>query len=125
MKTISLENVILFHKKIVAQTGGNSGIRDIGLIESALNRALITFDGKELYQEVERKVAVITHSLIRNHGFVDGNKRIGVATMLLLLKLNGININYTQKELIDLGLEIAEGKVDEDGIFTWIEYHKI
>lgn len=76
MKTISLENVILFHKKIVAQTGGNSGIRDIGLIESALNRALITFDGKELYQEVERKVAVITHSLIRLNQSLNNKQRI-------------------------------------------------
>jgi death-on-curing protein len=68
------------------------------LIESALNRALVTFDGKELYERLEMKIAVMAHGLISNHGFIDGNKRIGIAVMILLLKMNNIVITYTQQE---------------------------
>ncbi|EYE87166.1 hypothetical protein Q428_14850, partial [Fervidicella metallireducens AeB] len=64
MKSIDLDNVLLFHKKIVAKTGGSDGVRDINLIESALNRAYITFDKEELYKETEMKIAVVTHSLV-------------------------------------------------------------
>ena len=124
METIDLKNILKFHEKIVNSTGGSDGIRDIGLIESALNRGFVTFDEQELYESIEMKIAVIAHGLIRNHGFVDGNKRIGVAVMILLLKLNSIILRYTQQELIDLGLGVAEGKLNEDDIFNWIERHK-
>jgi len=124
MELLDIENVILFHKKIINQTGGSNGIRDLGLIESALNRGLITFGGRELYESLEMKISVITHSFIRNHGFVDGNKRIGISVMLLLLKMNYIVIKYSQQELIDLGLGVAEGRLNEDDILAWIERHK-
>ncbi len=65
------------------------------------------------------KIAVISHALIRNHGFVDGNKRIGVAILILLLKLNAIQVKYSQEELIDLGLRVAEGKMSEDDIYIY------
>ena len=124
MEFIDLDNVILFHKKIVNNTGGSDGVRDLGLIESALNRGAMTFDGRELYEGTEMKISVITHGLIRNHGFIDGNKRIGVAVMILLLKLNNILIRYSQQELINLGLEVAEGKFNVNDILSWIERHK-
>jgi death on curing protein len=124
MEFIDIENILLFHKKIVSKTGGSDGVRDLGLIESALNRGLITFDGRDLYGSTEMKISVISHGLIRNHGFIDGNKRIGVAVMLLLLKLNNIEIRYFQQELIDLGLGVAEGKLNENYIVEWIERHK-
>lgn len=124
MELIDLDNVLLFHKKIVSKTGGSDGVRDLGLIESALNRGFITFDGKELYESTEMKIAVIAHGFIKNHGFIDENKRIGVAVMILLLKLNNITIKYSQQELIDLGLKAAEGKYSENDILAWIERHK-
>lgn len=124
MELIDLDNVLLFHKKIVSKTGGSDGVRDLGLIESALNRGFITFDGKELYESTEMKIAVIAHGLIKNHGFIDGNKRIGVAVMILLLKLNNITIKYSQQELINLGLRTTEGKYNENDILAWIESHK-
>lgn len=124
MELLDIENIILFHKKIVSKTGGSEGIRDLGLIESALNRALMTFDGKELYESPEMKISVIAYGLISNHGFVDGNKRIGIAVMILLLKMNAIMITYTQQELIVLGLAVAEGKFKEKDILEWIERHK-
>ncbi|MCT4592676.1 MAG: type II toxin-antitoxin system death-on-curing family toxin [Anaeromicrobium sp.] len=125
MKNIGLDNILAFHTKIISKTGGSDGVRDRGLIESALNRAFVTFDGKDLYKEAEKKISIITHGLIRNHGFVDGNKRIGAAVMILLLRLNKIDINYTQEELVDFGLSVAEGKMNEEDIFNWINQHKI
>lgn len=120
MKSLSVDNLILFHEKIIKQTGGASGIRDLNLIEGSLNRAFTTFDGVDLYNDLLDKISVNTYSLIKNHGFIDGNKRIGVAYMTFLLKLNGIDIKYTQQDLISLGLEIAEGKKDEKHIKDWI-----
>ncbi|HEX9060182.1 MAG TPA: type II toxin-antitoxin system death-on-curing family toxin [Clostridia bacterium] len=123
MRFLSIENIILFHEKIVGETGGSSGIRDRGLIESALNRVFMTYDGKDLYPNINEKIAVIAHSLISNHGFVDGNKRIGVAVMLILLKMNNIKVSYSQKELIDVGLRTAEGLMKETDILNWIDEH--
>jgi death-on-curing protein len=123
MKIIDVEDVLVFHMKIIEQTGGTDGIRDIGLIESALNRALTTFDSNELYKDIEEKISVITYGLVKNHGFVDGNKRIGVSVMLLLLRVNGIKIKYSQNELVNLGLVIADGSMDEKGIKQWIKKH--
>lgn len=124
MNSIEFEQLVLFHEKIVARTGGSSGVRDAGLLKSALGRGDMTFGGTELYTPDEKKIAVITHSLICNHGFVDGNKRIGVAVMNLLCKMNDIILVYTQQELIDLGLAVADGKRNEEEIFEWIINHK-
>jgi death on curing protein len=124
MKNISIEEVVVFQKKIIDKTGGAIGIRDLGLIESALNNALVTFDGQDLYKETEEKISVITFALIKNHGFVDGNKRIGIAVMILLLRLNRISIVYTQEELVNLGLGIADGSLKEEDIQNWIQRHK-
>ncbi|MCU6791962.1 type II toxin-antitoxin system death-on-curing family toxin [Paenibacillus sp. WQ 127069] len=125
MNTVTVEQIVIFHRKIVNVTGGSDGIRDRTLIDSALNKAILTFDGKELYEGLIRKIAVISYALIKNHGFVDGNKRIGVATMLLLLTLNDITINYSQSELIDLGLRVAEGLLKEEDIEHWILKHQV
>ena len=123
MKTLELQQIIIFHEKIIKASGGSNGVKDIGLVESALNRSEVTFDGEYLYKSIEAKIAVITHSLISNHGFIDGNKRIGVSVMLLLLKLNGIEIVFTQNELIELGLGVASGKLNEKVIESWIRDH--
>jgi len=123
MKFLSIENVILFHQKIIEETGGSAGIRDRGLIESALNRGFMTYDGKDLYPSIIEKISAIAHSLISNHGFIDGNKRIGVAVMLIMLKMNNVKVRYAQKELIELGLKTAEGFMREKDILTWIKVH--
>jgi death on curing protein len=125
MKNLSVEQILQFHTKIVKATGGSDGIRDLGLIESALKKAEATFDGQELYEGDIKKISVITFALIKNHGFIDGNKRIGVATMLLLLRFNEISVKYEQEELIELGLKTAEGKFREENIQQWIEEHQV
>ncbi|WP_371362000.1 hypothetical protein SRRS_32650 [Sporomusa rhizae] len=124
MRLLTVTDIILLHKKLIEQTGGSHGIRDAGLIESAVTRALATFDGQDLYTTVKSKIAAVTYSLVSNHGFVDGNKRVGVAAMLLLLRINGYRLSYTQQELITLGLSIADGSAAENDISDWIEDHK-
>lgn len=125
MKNLEFNQVITFHKKIILATGGSQGVKDRGLIESALHRGDSSFGGEEFYKTIESKVAAIAHSLISNHGFVDGNKRIGVSVMLILLKLNSVEIQYSQQELIELGLSVASGEIDELQIEKWIQSKKI
>ncbi|WP_410513119.1 type II toxin-antitoxin system death-on-curing family toxin [Paenibacillus sp. BR2-3] len=124
MKIIGIDQLIIFHNKILKATGGSAGIRDKSILESALQRPFSTFDSNDLYEGVINKISVVTYSLIKNHGFVDGNKRIGVATMLLLLRINGVLIKYSQDELIELGLNTAEGKLKEHDIYLWIQRHQ-
>ncbi|MEJ8303118.1 type II toxin-antitoxin system death-on-curing family toxin [Saccharibacillus sacchari] len=124
MKSITIDQLLIYHQKIMKVTGGADGVRDQGLLESALSKAEQTFGGEELYPGLTRKVSVVTFSLIKNHGFVDGNKRIGIAVMLLLLRLNGYSIRYSQDELVQLGLGTAEGKLNEKDIEEWMIRHR-
>ena len=117
MKCITLAQLIEFHRRITIKTGGSDGVRDKGLLESALNRPFATFSGEDLYTPIEKKIAVVTHSLISN--------QIGVSTMILLSKLNNIKLEFTQEELVELGIGTAEGKYLEEDIFNWIMNHKI
>ena len=125
MKLIGIDNVILFHSKITEQTGGDKKVRDASLIDAAMKRAFASFDSVEFYSSTEEKIAAISHGLIKGHGFMDGNKRIGVCMMLLLAEVNGIKLNYSQAELIDLGLGMAEGKYNERQISDWICRHEV
>lgn len=119
----AVEHVVRFHAKIVERTGGSHGIRDLGLIESALMRASAGFGDYEEYPSVEEKAAAVCCGLVFNHGFIDGNKRIGVEVMRLILVKNGVKIRYTQRELIDLGLALAQGKYHESDVIRWIREH--
>lgn len=120
----STEQIIYAHSRLIARTGGSDGIRDRGLVESALMRAYAGFAGDERYPSIEEKAAAVGCGLISNHGFIDGNKRIGVTTMLLILRENNIALNYSQQELINLGLGLAEGKADVEDCVQWILNHK-
>ena len=103
MIKISKEKVLLLHQMIAAETGGSVGIRDMGLLESALGNAYATFGGTELYKTKEEKAASLGFSLISNHAFVDGNKRIGVYIMLTFLEAEGIRMNCSNSDVVKLG----------------------
>ena len=118
------ENVVLLHQKLIEASGGSAGVRDIGLIESAVNRAKAAFAGVEAHPGIVAKAAAVGCGLTQNHGFIDGNKRIGMAVMLLILRRNGVRLAYTQAELVTLGLEVAQGNADVDAVQKWIEKHK-
>ena len=125
MIKFSKEKVLLLHQLIAQETGGSVGIRDEGLLESALETAFSSFDGKEFYPTKEEKGARIGHSLISNHAFVDGNKRIGVYVMLTFLEVNGIRLDCTNEEVVHVGLSVADGSMDYDALLTWIREHRV
>lgn len=124
MKYISIEYVLKLHQNLINDTGGSNGIRDIELLKSSIENCKTTFYGEDLYPQVEDKCANICYSMTNNHAFIDGNKRIGIYIMLILLEYNGINLNFTQVELINLGLGIAKGEINQEYIVTWIKNHK-
>ena len=125
MILLTVEEVIALHDKLIERTGGSQGLRDQSLLESAVYSAMSAFGDSEAYPTVDEKAARLMFSLTNNHAFVDGNKRIGVFTMLMTLQLNNIKINYTQAELISLGLSVADGKTEYVEILDWIMEHKI
>lgn len=124
MIKLSKEKVLLLHQLIAEETGGGIGVRDIGLLESALNNAYATFGGEELYKTKEEKAASLGFSLISNHAFVDGNKRIGVYVMLTFLEAEGIKMTCSNNDVVNLGLSIASGTMKYDDILNWINTFK-
>ena len=120
MIKFSQEKVLLLHKLITEETGGDPNIRDLALLDSALESAFQTFDGQELYPTKEEKGARIGYALISNHAFVDGNKRIGMYVLLTFLEVNGIRIHPTEDEVVRVGLSVASGKMKYEELLEWI-----
>ncbi len=120
MIRVTEKQALLVHSMMIESTGGTDGVRDSGSLDSALNAPFQTFDGKEIYPSLLLKAAVMCYLIISNHPFIDGNKRAGIHIMLIFLELNGIKPRYTQKELIELGLSTASGKLKSDDIFKWL-----
>ena len=125
MILLTVEEIIELHDKLIDRTGGSYGLRDQSLLESAVYSAMSGFEGSEAYPTVEEKAARFMFALTNNHAFVDGNKRIGVFTMLMTLQLNNVKIKYSQAELTSLGLSVAAGETDYDKILSWIKEHEI
>lgn len=120
MKWIDYELVIKTHKMTINKFGGLHGIKDIELVHSCILTPLSTFGNEDLYPTIEDKIAQCCYLFCKNHCFNDGNKRIGVLVLLYLCRVNNISLNYSQKELIDLGLGVAEGKYNKEYIKEWI-----
>lgn len=123
MIRLTEQQVLAVHSRMIEMTGGSDGVRDRSLLDSALNAPFQTFDGKEIYPALLSKAAVMCRSIISNHPFVDGNKRIGIHVMLIFLELNGIELQYSQNELIELGLGVASGQLSSDDILKWLIEH--
>ncbi len=124
MIKLNIEQVIRLHKILIAETGGEEGIREKNLLESAINNAYSTFDGVDLYNSIEEKCTNICFNLISNHPFVDGNKRKGIFVLLILLETENIKLHYKQDELVKLGLEIANNTLQQKDVIKWINKHK-
>ena len=124
MILLTVEEILSLYEKLIDKTGGSQGVRDTGLLESAVYSAETVFGDTEQYPSVEEKTARLMFALTSNHAFVDGNKRIGVFVMLITLELNDIPLKFTQEELIELGLSVADGSWNYDNIFDWIKKHK-
>ena len=125
MTKFSIDKVLLLHQYIAAETGGSVGLRDEGLLESALEGAFATFEGKELYPTKEEKAARIGASLVSNHAFLDGNKRIGMYVMLTFLEVNGIRVECTDEDIVRAGLSLADGSMDYEKLLDWIREHAV
>jgi death-on-curing protein len=110
---LSKEQVIRLHKKLLKQTGGLDGIRDEHLLDSALSNPFQTFDGVELYPSTAEKIVRIAYGLVCNHPFVDGNKRIGVYVMMVLLELNHIKVSFSDDDIVRIGFGLANGSMND------------
>ena len=120
MIRLSQEKVLALHEILTKETGGDPNVRDIALLNSAIESAFATFDGQELYPTKEEKGARLGFSLISNHAFVDGNKRIGMYVMLIFLDINGIKIRLSNDEIVRVGLAVAAGKMKYKELLVWI-----
>ena len=120
MIILTKDQVLLMHRWIYDQYGGSQGVKDDGLLDSALKAPFQTYDGQELYPTVEGKIVRLGYGLITNHPFVDGNKRIGALAQLTLLELNGYRIEATDQELTDIIIGVAAGQRSEDDLNSWV-----
>lgn len=120
MQYLTLNQVLELHERVLAQSGGEAGIRDIGSLESALAQPRMTFSGQELYSTIEEKAAAIGFSIIQNHPFIDGNKRTGHAVMEIFLVLNGFEIDASVDDQEDIVLRVASGRLNRNEFTSWL-----
>lgn len=118
---LSLEDLVWLHAVAVEEFGGSAGLRDRGLLESAIGRPLATFGGKSLYETPFKRAAALAESIVLNHGFVDGNKRTAMYAMGAWLEREGYMIEAARGELRDLALAIASKGLGVDEIAAWLE----
>jgi len=119
------EQVLFIHSRLVAETGGSHGVRDLGLLESAVARPRATFDGKELYPDLFTKTAVLMDSLINNHPFLDGNKRTGITAAGLFLLINGWKLTASPQDLETITLRVAMEGMEVSALATWIRKNSV
>lgn len=125
MKKLTKEQILMLHNELIRETGGSGGLRDEGLLDSALNAPFQGFGDVDSFPSLQQKGARLGYGLICNHAFVDGNKRIGAHAMLLFLLLNGIELEYTQNELSDMILDVAAGNLRFEDMVKWIIKHQV
>lgn len=121
MKYLTAEQALFIHSRLIDETGGSHGIRDLGLLQSAVLRPMATFGGKDLYPDIFQKAAALMESLIKNHPFIDGNKRTAISSTGIFLRINGYSLETSQKELEDFTLRIATGKISFNDAEKWFK----
>lgn len=122
---LSLAQILHLHEAQIDAFGGAGDIRDKNGLESAVARPTMTFAGEDLYPDVAAKAAALMHSLVLNHPFVDGNKRVGAAAAELMALLNGYELNASDDELEDLTLSVAKGEMDIEPLTIWLRQHVV
>lgn len=119
------EQVLFLHSRLIAETGGGHGLRDLGMLLSALGRPQGTFDGKDLYPDLFSKAAALIDSLVRNHPFVDGNKRTAITSAALFLRMNGYRLIVENEEMVRFTLACAQSQLSLDEIMDWFKQYSI
>ena len=125
MIVLSKQQILILHSQLISETGGSDGLRDVGLLESAINSPFQQFGNEDLYPTIQQKVSRLCFGLVNNHPFVDWNKRIGAHVMLVFLALNGIELEYTQYELSSTILKLASSEISYQQLTRWIINHQI
>ena len=125
MIILSKKQILMLHSQLISQTGGIDGVRDEALLESAIGAPFQSFGDQDIYPSIQQKAARLCFGLVKNHAFLDGNKRIGAHAMLVFLALNKIELKYTQTELSNIILEIASGEKSFDDLLKWIITHQM
>ncbi|MEL6776753.1 MAG: type II toxin-antitoxin system death-on-curing family toxin [Cyanobacteria bacterium J06597_16] len=123
IRTLSLLEIIELHGQIIKSSGGAAGIRDLGLLQSAVAQPLMTFGGEELYPSMAQKAGALGLSIVMNHPFVDGNKRAGHAAMEVFLVLNKIEVKASVDEQEKVILALAAGEMKRDAFVSWLDVH--
>ena len=123
MRYLTLNEVLELYLRIIEQSGGAAGVHDLNALESALAQPRMTFEGRDLYPTIVEKAAALGFSLIQNHPFVDGNKRIGHAVMETFLVLNGYEIDATVDEQEQIILQVAAGSMTREAFTEWLRQH--
>lgn len=123
MRRLTQSQILQMHSLLIKATGGMDGVRDKGLLDPALNAPFHSFDGEDIYKTIQSKAARLGFSLVNNHPFFDGNKRTGLLGMMVFLEMNGIEIWCTDEELIAIGLGLADRKISDKELLSWIIEH--
>ena len=123
MEYLTLEEVLLLHARLIQRTGGEGGVRDMGMLESALARPQAAFEGEDLYPGLWNKAAALMHSLVKNHPFVDGNKRTALTATCLFLELNGYTLAASNEEVLGSAKRAAVGEINVKSMAEWLERH--
>jgi len=123
MRYLSISEVLELHERIIASSGGSTGIRDLGALESAVSQPHATFAQQDLYSDLVAKASALCFSLVMNHPFLDGNKRVGHAAMETFLILNKSEIDCSIDEQERTILDLAAGRLDRAGFINWLKKH--
>ena len=123
MRYLTPEQVLFIHARLIAETGGEHGVRDLGLLQSAVSRPQAVFDGNELYSDIYQKAAALLESLINNHPFVDGDKRTGITATAMFLHINDYFLTASNQEVESFVLSVASGKQSVQTITEWLRLH--
>lgn len=123
LRYLTLEEILYLHDRIIRRTSGRGGIRDLGLLESAVYRPASTFGGEDLYPDVFSKAAAIIHSLVNKHAFADGNKRTAYATGVRYLLVNGYHLRASSKSVIRMLLDVEAKRLSFDDLAGWLKTH--
>lgn len=123
MIRLSQNQILMMHSELIMQTQGRNGLRDKNLFESAVEQPFQMFDDKYLYSSLQEKAARLCYGLVKNHAFIDGNKRIGVHAMLVFLALNNCTLKYTQEELSNVIMSLAADEIGEKELLKWTNEH--
>ena len=122
---ITADDVIALHSRVIQTSGGIDGLCDRAGLEAAIAAPLQAFGGQDLFPSMLEKIARLGYGLAANHAFIDGNKRIGMYVMLTFLEVNGIHMECTNEEVVEVGLSVASGTMGYDALLQWVRGHRI